>query len=153
MLIFIRNIIPSNATLNKYIFKKNLFVNSFFPIWGVFTPVPISSDLKFFYRDLFLNGNESNLNQIVFYKSKSLFFFDEYQRERKFLYTFFQLLSKCSDKNLIIHTGEYKRFKLYISNINFSKEIKIRQIVITRTHGYISKNKEIIELIDYINYA
>lgn len=155
LLIYIRNIFPEKTnTLFFKLFPKNILLFDFLvPIWSVFTPLPINSDLKIFYRDLYTSGKESELNEIKFYNSKSNFLVYEYQRERKFIYTFYRLLTAHQNKDILLQTSEYISFKLFISKKNYSEKIKTRQVIIIRTFGYISNKKEIVELIDYINYV
>ncbi len=152
-LICIRNLFSSSKIQNHFFQKKNLLLDLLIPVWSVFTPLPINSDLKIFYRDLYVSGEESELNEIVFYDSKSNFLIYKYQRERKFLYCIYRLLSISKNKDFLTKTSEYKSFKSFISYKNYSNDIKTRQIIIVRYFGYISKKKETLELIDYINYV
>lgn len=151
IIIFIRNILYTIPSFQKYTFPNNLLFSIIFPVWNVFSPIPINSDIRVFYRDMYYDGEVTGLNEFIFYKTNSLFFFDLYQRERKFIYSIYQLLSRYKE-GTVTEAKEYKDFKQYLSLKNYSKNIKTRQLVVIRTFGFITNEEKKIELIDYINY-
>lgn len=137
----------------KGIREKYSILYILFPEWRVFSPNPFNSDLKLFYRDLLKDGSTTGMKEVIFYSPSSKSYFNTYNRERKFFYSLYKLLSAHSDKRSVVNSSLYQSLKEYVSKIETANDIKSRQICIVRTFGYYSDLEKEIELIDYINYA
>ena len=119
----------------------------FFHQWQVFSPEPFFSDLNFYYRDQKDEGEYSSLKEKVFFTNKRLmllFYIDH--RERKFIYSLYNVLAK-KENNQIKNSMEYACLKKHFYFYGLNKT-SCRQICIVRTHGYISELEDKIELID-----
>lgn len=141
IIVCLTNLFPNNKH-NIFLKKKIFVLKLFFSEWRVFSPIPVKSDLKLFYRDLKKDGTETKLKEIEYFSSKNQKFFSFSHRERVVFYRLHATEKKKSDAYIIL--------KNCINEIVFKEEGDIRQICIVRTYGYYSDKKKKIELIDYI---
>ena len=143
-LILIINFFPKNKYVikirNKYIILT-LFTNE----WRVFSPNPIKSDTRFYYRDLKKDGSTTKLKEIELFSIKSNPFFNTSHRERLFLNRV-QVMTNPKKST------PYYLFKEYAKKIDYSEEIVTRQICMIITYGFYPKSEDKIKLIDYIEW-
>ena len=137
----------------KELKKKWSLLYILFPEWRVFSPKPFNSDLKLYYRDMLVDGSTTKLQEISFYSSKNFSFLNVYNKDRKFFYNLYRVLSNQPNKAYILNEPLYQTLKNYISKIGSTEQVRSRQICIVRTFGYYSDLEKKVELIDYINYG
>ena len=137
LLVFIFNIFPKKKLILR-IRLRFIFFELFFNQWKVFSPTPIKSDLKLYYRDLFRDGRTTELKEIKIFSKNSFMS----HRERAFLS---KIIVNKNGKN-----EAYEKLQEYIKSNFPIKDVKTRQICIVRSFGFITDKKESIELIDYI---
>ena len=132
-------------------FKNNLILETILPVWSVFCPKPINSDIKIYFRDLYICGKESELKEIYFYNSLNYILYNPLVRQRKLIYNLFRIFNETNvNSSNFIDRHEYQCFKLFLSELFLSENTKTRQIIIVRTYGYVTDKERDIELIDYI---
>ena len=132
-----------NQILN--IRKKHVVLTLFINEWRVFSPNPIKTDIRFYYRDLKKNGSTTKLKEIELFSLRSNPFFNTSHRERLFLN---RVLVMTDPKK----STPYSLFKKYIRTLDCNEEIVSRQICMIITYGFYPRSEDTIKLIDYIEW-
>ena len=137
LLVVVFNVIPKKRWLHRLKFRV-FVLELFFNEWRVFSPSPVKSDLRLYYRDLLHNGETTSLKEVMLFSRDSFMS----HRERLFL-------SK-------VNVSEYEKNNAYNMLLNYirdeipMKNVKSRQICIVRYFGFFTDKEKSIEVIDYI---
>lgn len=144
LIILIANIMAQFS--KKFHFSTKYDFLLFINIFRLFSPNPITNDIRIFFRDHFFDNNKSQLIEFKYFNSpeitKSLWYFGKHE-----FYIIFRCLKgikQLKNNNItdevIFKSYYYKKIEFEIMKINNRKEISNRQIVFIQQNNHLDND-------------
>lgn len=131
-----------------------LFIN----IFRLFSPNPVKSDIRIFYRDLFSNNNQSELIEFRYYSNPKLFNALWFFGKPEFLLTYRYLkgiklmINDNKGEDEIFKSYYYKRIEYEILKLDRLQSILSRQIIFTSHTSFLDEDNTKVYLIKNIKF-